>query len=179
MPFRQFLAAVAALAVGCLVAACQMPAASDPGVRDPILSEGPVSKIVLSQKDFSATARDIEQAIEQRGLTLFHTVDHAANAERAGLNLPPSRVYIFGNPQAGTAFMNADPSMAFHLPMRMAVYETAQGEVRVAYQDIGAIARLHGLDMSALPIGPVSDTLDAIAGAGAFDYASQSGRTAP
>ena len=40
----------------------------------------------------------LEKVIKAKGLTVFARIDHSAEAERAGLKLPPMQLLIFGNP---------------------------------------------------------------------------------
>ena len=83
--------------------------------------------VVQSDADFEVTRTRLHNAITSRGLTLFDEIDHQANAAGANLNMGPNTVFIFGNPKAGTALMNANPEFGLDLPMRALVYETADG----------------------------------------------------
>jgi uncharacterized protein (DUF302 family) len=53
----------------------------------------------------SESAERLKRSIESKGFTVFADIDHQANAESVGLDLPASRVLIFGNPVAGTKLM--------------------------------------------------------------------------
>ncbi len=83
--------------------------------------------------------------IEAKGLNVFATVDHAQNAESAGLNLPPTRVVIFGNPQLGTPLMQCAPSIAIDLPQKMLIWEEESGQVQIAYNDPRYLGGRHRL----------------------------------
>lgn len=74
-------------------------------------------------------------AVEGAGATVFARVDHAGGAEGAGMDLAPAQVLVFGNPQLGTPVMQADPLAGLYLPMRVLVYEDAEGKVWLAYQE--------------------------------------------
>jgi uncharacterized protein (DUF302 family) len=52
------------------------------------------------------------------GMTLVAQIDHAAAAAKAGLELRPTEVLIFGNPKAGTPLMRAAQTMGIDLPSR-------------------------------------------------------------
>ena len=78
---------------------------------------------------FTATVERLEQSIDDEGLTLLSTIDHAANARSAGLELPPTTVQLFGNPQAGTPLMRAAPTIALDLQQRMLVWQDEGSEV--------------------------------------------------
>jgi uncharacterized protein (DUF302 family) len=65
--------------------------------------------------------------------TLFSDIDHQANAASVYLELPASRVLIFGNPVAGTNLMQKDITMSFDLPSRIAIVER-DGETLVLHE---------------------------------------------
>ncbi|AAS94759.1 DUF302 domain-containing protein [Nitratidesulfovibrio vulgaris] len=63
--------------------------------------------------------------LETLGATVFCTVDHAANASKAGMELPFCRVAIFGKAEVGTPLMQTAPDIALDLPLRCMVREDA------------------------------------------------------
>lgn len=93
----------------------------------------------VSNADFATTSTRLKTAIESRGLTLFNTIDHAAGAEKVGLELAPNTLYIFGNPKAGTPLMLANPEMGLHLPLKANVRQQGD-DVIVSVSDIKALA---------------------------------------
>jgi uncharacterized protein (DUF302 family) len=70
-------------------------------------------------------------AVRAQGWVVFTEVDHAAAARDAGLMLDPRTVVLFGNPRGGTPAMAARPTLALDLPMRILVWQDAQGVVQV------------------------------------------------
>lgn len=72
------------------------------------------------------------ETIKAEGLTLFTIIDHSANAEKAGMELPPSRLLIFGNPKVGTQLMQSDASVGIELPLKILVY-SSRGQTLVSY----------------------------------------------
>ncbi|WP_428515608.1 DUF302 domain-containing protein [Roseovarius sp.] len=90
---------------------------------------------VQSGKDVASTMDALEAAVEGAGATVFARVDHAGGAEGVGMQLAPSEVLIFGNPKLGTPAMQADPLAGLFLPMKVLVYEDAEGQVWLAYED--------------------------------------------
>ena len=84
--------------------------------------------------------------LEERGLNVLAIVDHhAQNAQGAGLNLPPTRVVIFGNPKLGTPLMQCRQSIAIDLPQKMLIWEDESGEVQIAYNDPRYLGGRHQL----------------------------------
>ena len=58
-------------------------------------------------------------------------VDHAANADANGLDLRPTRLVVFGNPNLGTPLMQVSPSAGVDLPLKILVWEADDGTVNV------------------------------------------------
>ncbi len=103
--------------------------------------------LVIKQSPYSVaeTESRFVSLIEAKGLNVFATVDHAQNAVSAGLNLPPTRVVIFGNPQLGTPLMQCAPSIAIDLPQKMLIWEDESGQVQIAYNDPRYLGGRHRL----------------------------------
>ena len=60
----------------------------------------------------SETVEQLVSALEAAGVRLFATIDHSGEAERVGLVLRETKLLVFGNPQAGTPLMQANPLIA-------------------------------------------------------------------
>lgn len=78
--------------------------------------------VTPSTSDYPATISSLLGAIEQRGLTVFARVDHAAGAREAGLELSDEEVVLFGSPKSGTPLMQDDPRIGIELPLRILVW---------------------------------------------------------
>jgi uncharacterized protein (DUF302 family) len=90
------------------------------------------------------TMNRFEQLAKKRGLNIFARVDHAAGAAKVGKTLRPTEVIIFGNPQGGTPFMECAQSVGIDLPLKALVWEDAQGQVWLGYNDPAFLAKRHG-----------------------------------
>ena len=88
---------------------------------------------VASSYSVEETVRRLQAALAAKGLQVFAVVDHSGEAEKAGLTMRPTKVVIFGSPQAGTPLMVAAPSLAIDLPLKALVTEDADGKVSVIY----------------------------------------------
>jgi uncharacterized protein (DUF302 family) len=75
-----------------------------------------------SRYGYRETVARLVEAIEDRGLTVFARIDHAAAARAAGLELADEEVVLFGNPRAGTPLMQSDPRVGVDLPLRILVW---------------------------------------------------------
>jgi uncharacterized protein (DUF302 family)/uncharacterized membrane protein YidH (DUF202 family) len=113
----------------------------------------------------------LDQAVEKlqtilrsKGVTLFALVDHSGEAEKGGLKMPPTKLLIFGNPQAGTPLMLASPTSAIDLPLKILVSQDAQGKVWISYNSPAYLQERHHLPADLLPNIAVVETLAAKAG---------------
>lgn len=92
----------------------------------------------------SETATRLEAQVRQRNLTVVARVDHAAAAQRINLTLRPTEVIIFGNPQSGTPLMLCAQAVGIDLPMKALVWQDAQAQVWIGFNDPVWIVRRHG-----------------------------------
>lgn len=96
-----------------------------------------------STRDFSQTVTALDSAITAANLKIFGRVDHAANARGVNLELRPTTVFIFGNPQVGTRLMNCEQTIAIDLPLKVLVWEDSSRAVFVAYEPPARVAERH------------------------------------
>lgn len=89
------------------------------------------------------TVARLKQDIANKGITYFLTVEQSKLAAAAGVSVRPSVLMIFGNPPLGTQFLNASQVAGLDWPVRLLVFEDAQGQVWTAYSDFLWIARRH------------------------------------
>jgi uncharacterized protein (DUF302 family) len=73
--------------------------------------------------------------LQAKGITIFARLDQQAEAEKVGLSLRPIQLLLFGNPQAGTPLMVAEPTIALDLPLKALAWEAADGKVWLSYND--------------------------------------------
>ena len=85
-----------------------------------------------------------EAAAKERGLMVFARIDHAAGAQKVGKTLRPTELLIFGNPQGGTPLMECAQSAGIDLPLKALVWEDAQGQSWLGYNDPAWLAQRHG-----------------------------------
>ena len=79
------------------------------------------------------TVERLEGILRARGVKLFALVDHSGEAEKAGMQLRPTKLLIFGNPKAGTPLMIASPGSAIDLPLKLLVWEDGEGKAWISY----------------------------------------------
>lgn len=90
---------------------------------------------VTSAKSVKETVELLQRAIQEKGLKIFNTIDHAAGAESAGMTLRPTTLIVFGNPKGGTPLMNCDQRMGIILPLKILVWEDESKQVKVGCID--------------------------------------------
>ena len=90
------------------------------------------------------TMNRFEAKAKERNLNVFARIDHAAGAAKIGKTLRPTEVLIFGNPQGGTPLMECAQTIGIDLPLKALVWEDAQGQVWLAYNDVAFLAQRHG-----------------------------------
>jgi uncharacterized protein (DUF302 family) len=99
----------------------------------------------VSRYSVDETVRRLQAAFEEKMLKVFAVIDHSGEAEKAGLEMHPTKVLIFGNPKGGTPLMVAAPSLAIDLPLKALVAEGADGKVTVTYNSPEYLQQRHGV----------------------------------
>jgi uncharacterized protein (DUF302 family) len=110
------------------------------------------------------TVSRFEAALQDKGMTLFARIDHAAGAVEAGLELRPTLLLIFGNPKAGTNLMQADQTVGIDLPLKALIWQDAAGKTWLSYNEPRELAQRHGLgDQLRAPVDAMTAGLVALA----------------
>ena len=112
-----------------------------------------------SQHSVDETVEKLTSILKAKGVTLFVLVDHSGEAEKAGLTMRPTKLLIFGSPKAGTPLMVAAPSVAIDLPLKVLVWEDAQGKVWISYNSSEYLKERHSLPQELLGNISVVETL--------------------
>jgi uncharacterized protein (DUF302 family) len=106
-------------------------------------SEGIVTK--PSPRSVEDTLARLIRLIQDRDLTLFTVIDHSGEAKKAGLEMPDTKLIVFGSPAAGTPVMLAVPLAALDLPLKVLVWADADGGVSISYNSPAYLASRHHL----------------------------------
>jgi len=115
--------------------------------------------IIKSNNSVTATIDKLENVLKTKGMTIFKRVNHAAGAEKAGLQLRPTELLIFGNPKVGTPLMSCSQTAALDLPQKALAYEDENGKVWLAYNDPAYMAKRHNLKDCDEPVQKVTQAL--------------------
>jgi uncharacterized protein (DUF302 family) len=127
-------------------------------------SDGVITK--PSSKSVAQTIDALRRVIADRGFTVFNVIDHSGVAGRARVQMPDSKLVMFGKPAAGAAVMLAAPLAALDIPLKVLVWEDRNGAVSVSYNSPGFLAGRHHLKGALrAPFDAVESIVEALVGA--------------
>ena len=106
---------------------------------------------IPSNHSVEETIEKLKAILQSKGITLFALIDHSGEAARAGMEMRPTKLLIFGNPKGGTPVMLAAPSSAIDLPLKILIWEDAQGKVWVTYNGPMYLQERHNIPTELLP----------------------------
>lgn len=119
------------------------PASGTPAASGSANVDGLIT--IESTYSVQETMDRLETALEANDLIIVARIDHAANAENAGMELRPTQLLIFGNPRLGTQLMQNAQTAGIDLPQKFLAWEDADGTVYLSYNDPIYLADRHGI----------------------------------
>lgn len=124
--------------------------------------EGIITKI--SNEDFETTYSNLRNAIvTNENLQIVAELDHRENAANVDLELRPTKVIIFGNPNLGTPLMQVSQSAGLDLPQKMLVWEDEEGTVNISYNDPEYLQLRHSISGNEDILFQITEALNALA----------------
>jgi uncharacterized protein (DUF302 family) len=95
----------------------------------------PVAGLITKPSKYSVreTISRFETAVKSKGWVVFGEIDHAEAAVKAGVELRPRTVIVFGNPKLGSPRMQEYPTLAIDNPPKALVWEDDQGKVFLSF----------------------------------------------
>ncbi len=123
-----------------------------------------VSGLISKPSPYSVpeTMDRLVAVLQAKGMTVFARIDHAAEAQKAGLALRPTQLLVFGNPKGGTPLMAAAPTAVIDLPFKALAWEDAEGKVRLGYNSPSYLKERHGIDGKDDSLKALAAALDAM-----------------
>lgn len=112
-----------------------------------------------SSHSVDETVDRLKNILQAKGVTLFALIDHSGEAEKVGMKMRPTKLLVFGSPKAGTPLMLAAPSIAIDLPLKILIWEDAQGKAWVSYNSPAYLQERHNLPPELLQNIAVVETL--------------------
>ena len=127
-------------------------------------SDGVITK--PASKSVAQTIDGLRSVMAGRGFTVFNVNDHSGVAERAGVQMPDSKLVMFGKPSVGAEAMLAAPLAALDIPLKVLVWADRNGSVSVSYNSPGFLAERHHLEGALrAPFDAVESIVEALLGA--------------
>jgi uncharacterized protein (DUF302 family) len=102
-------------------------------------------RILPTQHAVADVLQRVQSLARSRGLTVFAQIDFSGDAQRSGLTLRPTGLLILGNPKAGTPLIDATPTVAIDLPLKILAWQDAEGHSWVAYNETEYVQVRHGV----------------------------------
>jgi uncharacterized protein (DUF302 family) len=119
-----------------------------------------------SSTSVAQTVDRLRRLMADRGFTVFNVIDHSGVAERAGVQMPESKLVMFGKPAVGAAVMVAAPLAALDIPLKVLVWGDGNGAVSVSYNSPRFLAERHHLEGALrAPFEAVESIVEAVLGA--------------
>ncbi|WP_300437723.1 DUF302 domain-containing protein [Christiangramia sp.] len=114
-----------------------------------------------SSKSLEETYSSLRSALSSNpNILIIAELDHQKNAASVGLELNPTKIIIFGNPNLGTPLMQQGQSIGLDLPQKMLVWENEEEEVFVSYNDPYFIAGRHDIEGPEEVLETIANALD-------------------
>ena len=105
------------------------------------------------------TLARLETIVQTKGLAILARIDHSGDAAKAGLEMHPTKLLIFGNAKSGTPLMIAIPTVAIDLPLKALVWQDNEGMVWLSYNSPDYLKERHAIPENLLQniagIGPI------------------------
>lgn len=98
---------------------------------------------ISSHHSVDQTVKNFDEILQAKGIKLFALIDHSGEAEKVDMHMRPTKLMIFGNHKVGTPLMLAAPSSAIDLPLRILVWEDAEGKVWISYNSPAYLQERH------------------------------------
>jgi uncharacterized protein (DUF302 family) len=102
--------------------------------------------ILASYHPVVRTVDRLESLLKEKGVLVFARIDFSGDAARAGLQMRPEQLLIFGNPKGGTPLMQAVPTVGLDLPLKALVWEDSESKTWLAYNDPKYIVQRHAVE---------------------------------
>lgn len=121
-----------------------------------------------SNQNFEQTYSSLENAISSdENLQIFVQVDHQEAAASVGMELRPTKVIIFGDPNLDTPLMQNSQTNGLDLPQKMLVWEDQEGIVKISFNDPLYLQKRHGISGNDSQIQQIATILEDLSKAAA------------
>ena len=104
----------------------------------------------------------LEAEICAQGMKVFARIDHATGATRAGFELRPTELIIFGNARGGTPLMQSVQTVGIDLPLKALVWQDASGTTWLSYNEPSWIVQRHSVADAEQAVSKMAAALSAM-----------------
>ena len=115
--------------------------------------------VLKSNHPIKETVARLEKALDEKGMTVFAKIDHAAGAQKAGMVLDPAVLVVFGNPKVGTKLMQCSRTVAIDMPQKALIWEDDNGQTWYGYNDPRYLMKRHGNEDCEKPADKIGNAL--------------------
>ena len=100
---------------------------------------------VESGYSVAETADRLVNILNEKGMTVFVRINHAEGAGKAGIEIDPTELVIFGNPKVGSPLIKCQQSVAIDLPQKALIWQDADAKVWLSYNDPRYVEERHAV----------------------------------
>jgi len=101
----------------------------------------------VSGQNFQTTVKQLEAALQSRGFMIVARADHQNMLRMVGANTKGALTIEFGKPDMMKMNLPAHPEIGLEMPMRIYVWERADGKTLVSYRRPSAAFAAYGPDL--------------------------------
>ncbi len=101
----------------------------------------------VSAQNFQTTVKQLETALQSRGFMIVARADHQNMLRMVGANTKGALTIEFGKPDMMKMHLPAHPEIGLEMPMRIYVWERADGKTVVSYRRPSAVFAAYGPDL--------------------------------
>jgi len=114
----------------------------------PVMTQAADDGMISKKSKFSVkvTLDRLENVLRKKGITIVTRWSHDAGAKKAGIDLRPTELLIFGNPKMGSHFFTSNQTAGIDLPMKALAWKDEKGQVWLTYNDPVYIANRHSIN---------------------------------
>lgn len=89
---------------------------------------------IVVDSDIDTVEKKVVNFIHRKGFKVFDNIDQKAEADRVDLEIPETRLIIFGNPKVGTLLMQENDDITFELPIKVLLI-AKDNQTELIYRD--------------------------------------------
>lgn len=115
--------------------------------------------VLQSPLSVGETVQKLTLTMKEKNLSIFSVINHDENALKAGTELKPTKLIIFGNPQVGSKLMAADRRVGVDLPMKLLIWEDQNGKTMVGYYPASYLITQYQLDDHLEMLGKIDQSV--------------------